>query len=278
VAVALAGARPVFADVDPVTYNIDPRRAEEKITPRTRCLVAVHLFGRMAPMKRLCEIAEEHGLVLLEDCAQAHGASLEGRKAGSFGLAGCYSFYPTKNLGALGDGGMVVTDEPSVAEKIRSLRNYGKADRDRLESVGMNSRLDELQALFLRLKLKRLDQWNRRRRELAKRYMEGLSGLPLRPPAWDEGHCFHLFVVECGGRDRLRRFLTERGVETMIHYPVPLHLQPPFLDGGRPRTSCPVAERAASRLLSLPLYPQLREEEQDRVMEAVHDFFRRKGT
>lgn len=275
VAVALCGARPIFADVDPETLTIDPASVEGMVTSRTRFLVPVHLYGRMADMPRLQEIASSHGLVVVEDCAQAHGAGLDGKRAGSWGAAGCFSFYPTKNLGAYGDGGMVVTDDPDLARRLRMLRDYGRADRDTLDEVGMNSRLDELQAAFLRTKLRRLAEWNRRRRELARRYLEALRDLPLGLPSWSGGeeHCFHLFVVTCSERDALRAHLARSGVETAVHYPLPLHLQPPFREGAA--RSCPAAERAASEVLSLPLYPYLKEEEQEAVIAAVRSFFAR---
>jgi len=274
VAISLAGARPVFADIDPQTLTIDPASVEERVSPRTRFLVPVHLFGNMADMPRLEKVATRHGLIMVEDCAQAHGAGAGGKRAGSWGTAGCFSFYPTKNLGAYGDGGMVVTDDPSLAQRLRMLRDYGREDRDTLHEVGLNSRLDELQASFLRTKLGHLEAWNRRRRELARRYLDGLRDLPLGLPPLPGGeeHCFHLFVVTCRERDALRAHLASRGIETAVHYPLPLHLQPPFRENAA--HPCPVAERAAREVLSLPLYPFLSEEEQDTVVAAVRSFFR----
>jgi len=276
VAIALAGARPVFVDIDPSTYNLDPRLVEEKLSPRSRFLLVVHLYGRIADMPELARIADRHGLILVEDCAQAHGTCLNGRMAGSWGRAGCYSFYPTKNLGAYGDGGMVVTGDTGLAGRLRSMRDYGRIDRDRLGEIGFNSRLDELQAVLLRVKLGHLEAWNDRRRTLARRYLEGLADLPLRLPSWDgEGnHCFHLFVVECEDRDILRLHLERKGIDTAVHYPVPLHLQPPLQAMLEPGLTYPAAERAARRVLSLPLYPQMKEEEIDRVIEAIRGFFR----
>ncbi len=275
VAVSLAGAVPVYTDIDATTLCIDPSLVAERITARSRFLLVVHLYGRMADMGPLAAAAREHGLILLEDCAQAHGAAVSGKAAGTWGRAGSYSFYPTKNLGAYGDGGMVVTDDAGLAERLRSLRDYGRIDRDRLGEIGFNSRLDELQAALLRVKLGHLERWNRRRRELARRYLEGLDGLPLRLPRWDGGeeHCFHLFVVECEEREALRSHLEERGIQAAVHYPVPLHRQPPYRDGGAPPRSFPVTERVAAQALSLPLYPYLREDEQERIVEAVRDFF-----
>ncbi|NPV59701.1 MAG: DegT/DnrJ/EryC1/StrS family aminotransferase [Actinobacteria bacterium] len=278
VAVSLAGGRPVFVDIHPETRCIDPDKIEEAIGPRTRFLLVVHLYGRVADMRELARIADEHGLAIVEDCAQAHGARAHGRSAGTWSRAGCYSFYPTKNLGAYGDGGAVITDDTELARRLRRLRDYGRVDRDRLGEIGMNSRLDELQASFLRVKLRRLEEWNRRRRELARRYREGLEGLPLDLPAWDgeEDHCFHLFAIGCDKRDELRLHLEGKGIETAVHYPVPLHLHDPYLEGGRPVFSCPEAERFCARAVSLPLHPSLTDEEQDAVILAVRDFYRRR--
>jgi dTDP-3-amino-3,4,6-trideoxy-alpha-D-glucose transaminase len=276
VAISLSGAVPVFTDIDPVTRCIDPALIRERVTPRSRFLLVVHLYGRMADMPALAAVARDHGLILVEDCAQAHGAATMGKMAGTWGQAGCFSFYPTKNLGAYGDGGMVVTDDGELAARLRSLRDYGRTHRDRLGEIGFNSRLDELQAAFLLVKLGRLEEWNRRRRELAGRYMKELDGLPLSLPQWDEAedHCFHLFVVECEEREALRSHLEDKGIQTAVHYPVPLHLQQPYLEGDIPTCSCPVAERVAEQALSLPLYPYLRDSEQEMVIAAVHDFFR----
>ncbi len=275
VAISLAGAVPVFADIDPDSRTIDPGLVAEAVSSRTRFLVIVHLYGRMARMPELMQVAERLGLVVIEDCAQAHGASLQGRKAGSWGHAGCYSFYPTKNLGAYGDGGMVVAGDEELATRLHRLRDYGRGDRDRLEEIGLNSRLDELQAALLRIKLGRLETWNRRRRLLAGRYLEGLADLPLALPAWDgeENHCFHLFVVESDDREALRAHLDKRGIGTGIHYSVPLHLQGPYLPGGSPPAPCPVSERLAKRALSLPLFPQMSESEQEQVIAAIREFF-----
>ncbi len=274
IAVRLAGARPVFADIDPLTLNLDPESVEERITSRTRVLLPVHLYGRPADMVRMEHIAREHDLILLEDCAQAHGASLHGKPVGTWGKAGCFSFYPTKNLGAYGDAGMVITSDPALARELRSLRDYGRADRDRVERIGVNSRLDELQAAFLRLKLRRLEAWNTRRRELARRYLEAFSDLPvgLPTPSRGEEHVYHLFVITCRERDALREHLARRGVETAVHYSLPLHRQTPFTEVENP--PCPQAEHAAQCVLSLPLYPQLTDREQEEVIAAVRDFFR----
>ncbi len=275
VAVSLSGAVPVFVDIEPGSRCLDPALVAGSVTPRSRFLLVVHLYGRLADMTALAALSRELGLTLVEDCAQAHGAAALGKKAGAWGQAGCYSFYPTKNLGAYGDGGMVVTDDDGLASRLRALRDYGRTDRDRLGEIGLNSRLDELQASLLRVKLRYLERWNRRRREMARRYLDGLAGLPLRLPQWDgaENHCFHLFVVECDERDSLRSHLAEKGIGTAVHYPLPLHLQRPYLRDGAPACSCPVAERLAEQALSLPLYPHLTGEEQERVIAAVRDYF-----
>ncbi len=280
VAVTLAGGRPLFVDIDPASRCIDPSEVEKSIGPRTRFLLVVHLYGRLADMEALSRIAREHELLVVEDCAQAHGARAGNRSAGCWSRAGCYSFYPTKNLGAYGDGGAVVTGDAELAQRLRSLRDYGRVDRDLLAEIGMNSRLDELQAALLRVKLRRLEAWNRRRRELARRYQEGLADLPLDLPSWDgdEDHCFHLWVTGCEERDALRSYLGEKGIETAVHYPVPLHLQKPYLVGGRPVFSCPEAERFCARALSLPLYPYLSDREQEAVISAVREFYRRHRT
>jgi len=274
VAIALAGGHPIFVDIDLLTFNIDCNLIEAAIGPATRFLVVVHLYGGGADMPALMEIAARHDLAIIEDCAQAHGTALGGKKAGAWGRAGAYSFYPTKNLGAYGDAGMVVTRDEDLARRLRSLRNYGKSGRDRLEEVGMNSRLDELQAAMLRVKLRYLDDWNISRKRLASRYLEGLKGLPLQLPMWKEGdgHCFHLFVIACEERDELADHLVNYGIETGIHYSIPLHLQKPFMDASG--TPCPRAEWAAKSVLSLPLYPQLRDDEQDRVIEGIREFYR----
>ncbi|MEW6553330.1 MAG: DegT/DnrJ/EryC1/StrS family aminotransferase [Actinomycetota bacterium] len=277
VAVSLSGAEPVFVDIDADTRCMDPEALRRGITPRSRFVLVVHLYGRMADMTSLARAAAENDLVLIEDCAQAHGAAMAGRAAGTWGKAGCFSFYPTKNLGAYGDAGMIVTADEEYASRLRGLRDYGRVDRDHLGEIGQSSRLDELQAALLRVKLPRLDAWNRRRRELASNYLDGLAGLPLRLPQWDrkEDHCFHLFVVECERRDSLRSYLEGRGIQTAVHYPLPLHLQRPYLRSGFDTGSFPVAERLAQQAISLPLYPHLTDAEQEMVIGAVRDYFRR---
>jgi dTDP-3-amino-3,4,6-trideoxy-alpha-D-glucose transaminase len=275
VAVCLSGARPALVDVDGDTLTIDPAGVEAALGPHTRAVLPVHLYGNPAPLGQLSGLCEERGMVLVEDACQAHGAALEQRPLGTWGRCGCFSFYPTKNLGALGDGGMVVTDDGDLAERLRSLRDYGRRGRDLLEEVGMNSRLDELQAAFLRVKLPLLEEWNRRRRELAERYSAGLQGLPLRMPAMPDGSLSarHLFVVLTPRRDALARHLAEEGIGTAVHYPLPIHLHPAFAFLGHGEGDFPRAEQAASQVLSLPLYPELEEGEVDAVISSLSGFF-----
>jgi dTDP-4-amino-4,6-dideoxygalactose transaminase len=275
-AIQQAGARPVFVDVDPRTLNLDPARVEAALTPRTRAIVPVHLYGHPAEMAPLLELADRHGLELLEDACQAHGARYQGRPVGTLrgerGI-GALSFYPTKNLGALGDGGAVLVNDPALAARLRQLRNGGQSNRYSHERFGVNSRLDELQAAILRVSLAQLERWTTRRRELAQLYCRELAGtglsLPEEQPYATAVH--HLFVVRHPRRDALAAALAQRGVGTLIHYPIPLHLQPAFaVLGGRPG-DLPVAEQASAEILSLPLYPELRDEQAAAVVGAVRD-------
>ena len=271
-----AGARPVFVDVDPRTLNLDPGAVARAITPRTRAILPVHLYGHPADMAPLVALAREKGLVLLEDACQAHGALHEGRPVGTLagdrGI-GALSFYPTKNLGGLGDGGAVLVNDPALAARLRQLRNGGQSDRYRHEVAGVNSRLDELQAALLRVGLAHLPAWTERRRALAAFYARELGGCGLELPR-EQPYAravFHLFVVRHPRRDALAAALRERGVGTLIHYPIPLHLQPAFAAlGGKPGDH-PVAERATAEILSLPLYPELTDEQARVVVEAVRD-------
>lgn len=271
--IVAAGARPVFADVDPVTRTLDPASVAALITPRTRALLPVHLYGRPADIDGLAALAHQHRLFLIEDAAQAHGARWTGRPAGSLGVAGCFSFYPTKNLGALGDGGAVTTDDPALAERLRRLRNHGQSARYRHEEHSANSRLDELQAAVLSVKLPQLAGWNEQRRALAARYRRLLAGLPLHlpPPDGDRAHsCWHLFVITADHRDRLREQLLAAAVTTDIHYPTAVHLQPAYATYGDGPGSLPVSERLAATVLTLPLFPGLTDQEQDQVVAALH--------
>jgi len=275
VAVCRSGARPVLADIDEDGFLLDPAEAKRVVGERTRAVLPVHLYGNPASLPELSRLCGERGLFLVEDACQAHGAELEGRALGTWGACGCFSFYPTKNLGALGDGGMVVTSDAGLAASLRRLRDYGRSGGQRLEEVGMNSRLDELQAAFLREKLPLLVGWNRRRGELATRYRMKLEGLPLRMPRLRPGSrpSFHLFPVFTPLRDELVAHLGEKGIGTAVHYPLPIHLHPAFSFLGYGPGDFPRAERAAAQELSLPLYPELEDEEVDEVISALRDFF-----
>jgi dTDP-4-amino-4,6-dideoxygalactose transaminase len=275
-AILQAGARPVFVDVDRATLNLDPRRVAEAITPRTRALVPVHLYGHAADMRPLLELADEHRLALLEDACQAHGALYEARPVGTLrgerGI-GALSFYPTKNLGALGDGGAVLVNDPATAARLRVLRNGGQSNRYRHETFGLNSRLDELQAAILRVGLRHLPAWTERRRAIAAFYLHELQGCGVELPA-EQAYAravYHLFVVRHPRRDAFVRALAERGVGTLIHYPIPLHLQPAFADLRGRVGDYPVAERACGEILSLPLHPGLSDEQAAAVASAVRD-------
>jgi dTDP-4-amino-4,6-dideoxygalactose transaminase len=276
-----AGARPVFADIDPLTYNIDPARIESAITGRTRAVMPVHLYGQCAEMGAIREIARRHNLFVVEDAAQAIGAvDAAGGRAGTTGEVGCFSFYPTKNLGAAGDAGMVVTDDGGLAARVRALRVHGGETEYLHREVGLNSRLDALQAALLRVKLPRLDTWSDARAERAARYdrlfAEADLGFELTTPHVRAGarHIFHQYVVRVPAalRDPLMEHLAARGVGTKVYYPVPLHLQECFRALGYAAGSLPEAERAARETLALPVYPELTNEEQRYVVEAVADF------
>jgi dTDP-3-amino-3,4,6-trideoxy-alpha-D-glucose transaminase len=265
------GARPVFVDIRPDDYTIDPRAIPAVTTARTRGVVAVHLYGQPARLKELRAVADRNNLLLIEDCAQAHGAKYGGRFVGTFGHLAAFSFYPTKNLGAFGDGGAIVTADVGLADRVRRLRNYGQADRYRHQDAGgFNSRLDELQAALLRVGLRRLATDNAERQRLADRYLSRLRvpALPCSMPGTD--HVYHLFVARHPNRDAFRDGLRRRGVETLVHYPVPVHLQPAYAHlGGKPG-GLPVTERAAREVVSLPVYPGLTAEQQDTVITAVN--------
>jgi len=274
-AVSYAGATPVPVEPDPRTYNLDPGRLEEAVTPRTKVVMPVHLYGQPADMDPIGEVAARHGLRVVEDAAQAHGSRYKGRPAGSLGHAAGFSFYPGKNLGAMGDGGAVVTDDAALADRVRVLRNYGSRVKYYNEAKGFNSRLDELQAALLRVKLRRLGEWNDRRREAAALYARALDGVPglglpfvpeYADPVW------HLFVVRHARRDALQRHLSAEGVGTLIHYPVPPHLQEAYAEMGLGPGSLPVAEAMAGEILSLPMGPHLSAEESGHVASRVRSF------
>jgi len=270
-AIMMAGARPVFADIDPARLTIDPERIAAAIGPRTRAILPVHLYGQPAQMAAIEAIAKTHQLAIVEDCCQAHLATAAGRPVGTIGIAGAFSFYPTKNLGALGDGGAVVTNDRALADRLKRLRNGGQTDRYHHQEPGINSRLDELQAAVLRARLPRLRAWTDRRRALAARYRLRLTGSAVEvPPQHDAGHVYHLFVVRHRARPDLQAHLAARGVETLIHYPVPIPRQPAL--AALDPAECPVAARACDELLSLPLHAALRDDEVDEIAAAVHAF------
>jgi dTDP-4-amino-4,6-dideoxygalactose transaminase len=269
-----AGATPVPVDPDPETYNLDPDRLEAGITPRTRLVLPVHLYGQAAQMDAIGAVAADHGLLVLEDAAQAHGARFQGKHAGSLGNAAAWSFYPSKNLGALGDAGAVTTDDDELAEHLRALRNYGAPEKNRHELEGVNSRLDELQAAILRVKLAYLDSWNERRRSVAARYLEGLAGTSLVLPTVAPGSepVWHLFVVRSQRREELQRRLEAAGIETAVHYPRAPHRQPVFADLAVAPESVPISQQLQHEILSLPIGPHLRDDQVEYVIDRIRAF------
>ena len=274
-AIVQAGARPVFVDIDPVTCTMDPRLVEAAVTAQTRAIVPVHLYGHPADMDPLLAVARRYGLRVVEDACQAHGASYRSRAVGALGDAGCFSFYYSKNLGAYGEGGMVVTSDEEVARQVRALRDHGSHAKYLHNAVGFNARLDELQAAILRVKLPHLEAWNGRRRALAAEYSRRLASLPLTLPVAQPWAfpVYHLYVVRTPQRDALYQWLHRRGVMAGIHYPVPIHLQAAFAGCGFPEGSLPETEAAAREVLSLPMYPELTPAQVDEVVEAVQEFF-----
>jgi dTDP-4-amino-4,6-dideoxygalactose transaminase len=270
-AISATGATPQFVDIDPDTGLIDPERIERALRPNTRALVPVHLHGRAVPMAPVLAIARRHGLLVVEDAAQAHGARCDGRPAGTLGDLGCFSFYPSKNLGAYGDAGAIWTADRATAEQLRRLRNYGQTDRYVHETIGVNSRLDEVQAAILRVKLPHLEAWNRRRAHLAAVYRERLAplALDLPAPAPAGAHVHHLYAVRVAGRETVRAGLEARGVQTQIHYPIPIHVQAAYRYLGGARGDFPQAEAWCAQTLSLPFSPALEEGDLARVAQAL---------
>lgn len=302
-AVARLGAKSVFVDVDPLTYNIEPSAIEATVTERTRAIIPVHLYGQMADMNPIMEVAARHHLYVIEDAAQAIGSEYEGRRAGSIGHFGCFSFFPSKNLGGFGDGGMVTTNDPDLADRVKLLRNHGYRPKYYNKVVGGNFRLDAIQAAVLRVKLKYLDQWTEARQRNAARYRElfaeaelsirpeealgqradavsggasplsEMAGVVLPTEAPDRRHIYNQFVIRSGRRDELMAYLKERKIGTEIYYPVPMHLQECFADLGHGRGDFPESERAAEETLALPIYPELTGEMMESVVGAVADFY-----
>jgi dTDP-4-amino-4,6-dideoxygalactose transaminase len=274
-AVSALGARPVFADVRPETYNLDPSELERRVTPRTRAIIAVHLYGLAADMDPIAAFAKSRKLPLIEDCAQAIGAVYKGRRTGSFGDATCLSFYPTKNLGAYGDAGMVVTNSAELAARLRTLRNHGQTAKYLSSEPGWNSRLDEIQAAILRVKLRHLADWQRARRSNAAEYTRLLQQVPgIMPPFEPEGleHVYHQYTIRTERRDALQQYLAARKIGSTVYYPHPLHLQPLYAPLGHKPGDFPHAERAAQEVLSLPMFPELHKDQIARVVEAIGDF------
>jgi len=268
-AIMMAGARPVFADIDPVRLTLDSRATAAAVTSKTRAILPVHLYGQHADMTGIMDVAGTHNLIVIEDCCQAHGATCNGRPVGSFGTAAAYSFYPTKNLAALGDGGAITTSDAAVAGRLRRLRNGGQTDRYHHGEFGLNSRLDEMQAAILRARLAWLPKWTAERRQLAKAYRTHLAGAVVTvPPECDPGHVYHLFPILSTERDALQAGLKSRGIETLIHYPVPIPRQP-ALASERP-ADCPAANRVCDQVLSLPLHPGMAPSVVEEVASALH--------
>ena len=273
-AIERAGAMPVLCDVEPEAGTMDPDSLRGALGAKTRAVVPVHLYGQCADVEAIVELCSERGIEVVEDCAQAAGAELRGRPAGPIGRLGCFSFYPTKNLAALGDGGAVITSDAELDERLRLVRQYGQTDRYRHVAEGVNSRLDELQAAVLRARLPHLAHWNARRAEIASAYTEALADSAVRPLGQLEGrrHVFHLYVVEAPDRDALRNHLDGAGVGTLIHYPTPVHGHPPYRRLAEGPVPLSVSERLCERILSLPIYPELREDEVERVTTALSAF------
>jgi dTDP-3-amino-3,4,6-trideoxy-alpha-D-glucose transaminase len=268
-AVMMAGARPVFADIDPVRLTLDPKAAAAAVTSKTRAIMPVHLYGQPADMDGIMGVASRHNLLVIEDCCQAHGATCHGRPIGSFGSAAAYSFYPTKNLAALGDGGAITTADPAIASRIRRLRNGGQTHRYQHGEFGVNSRLDEIQAAVLRARLRWLPKWIGERRQLAAEYRTHLASAAVTvPPECDPGHVYHLFPILSDERDALQARLMSRGVETLIHYPIPITRQP-ALRSEKP-ADCPITDRVCDQLLSLPLHPGMAHSAVEEVASALH--------
>lgn len=274
-AISFANAVPVFVDIDPVTYTMNASQIEEKITKKTKIILPVHLYGHPADMDSIMSIAKEYNLTVIEDACQAHGAEYKEKKVGTFGKAGCFSFYPTKNLGAYGDGGFVATNNKEIADKIRLLRNYGQTNRYIHTLKGFNSRLDEIQAAMLRVKLKKLDSWNNRRIQLASYYIQLLKDTPVvTPKKMDYAkHVFHLFVIRTQMQQELQKFLNSTGVQTLIHYPIPVHLQKSYKDLKIEAGSLPVTEKYANEILSLPISPDLTQQDIELVVNSINRFF-----
>lgn len=272
-AVGYAGAKPVFVEVDPDTSLIDPARIEEAITERTKAILPVHLYGQPASMDEIWEIARRYGLKVVEDAAQAHGAVYKGKRVGSLGDAAAFSFYPGKNLGALGDAGCITTNDKELAAKIRAIGNYGSEIKYIHDYMGVNSRLDEVQAAFLSIKLSHLDKWNEDRKRIVDRYLLEIRNPKIKLPVVKTGdHVWHIFAIRCDERDKLKEYLEDKGIGTNIHYPVPMHCQKAFAHYGLPHGSYPIAEELADTELSLPIYWGMTDAQVDFVISLINNF------
>lgn len=273
-AISRNGAKPVFVDINPETYNIDVNKIKEKISSKTKAIIPVHLYGNPVEMDALSELAIEYDVKIVEDACQAHGAIYKEKKVGSFGDIGCFSFYPGKNLGAYGDGGIAVTNNKEIAEKLKMLRNYGQSQKYYHDFIGYNSRLDEIQAAILRVKLKHLDDWNDLRGIHAKKYNELLNdidGISKPSEQIHSKHVYHLYVIRCNEREKLQKYLTSKGISTGIHYPIPIHLQKAYQHLGYRQGDFPITEDYADRILSLPMFPDLTEEEIKYVARRIRE-------
>jgi len=281
-AISLLGAKPIFADIDPRTYNIDPDKINELLQTMdderrkaVKAVIPVHLYGQCADMDRIMVIADNYDLKVIEDCAQAIGALHKGKEAGSFGRAGCFSFFPSKNLGGFGDGGMVISSDEALIERAKTLRVHGSREQYIHEEIGYNSRLDSLQAAVLRVKLKKLDSWFEGRRTIAARYDEAFSPLGIVTPKVSAGniHTYHQYTIAINDRDEFLKYLNDKGIAARVYYPVPLHLQPCYRDLGYSTGSFPVSEEMAGKVLSLPVYPELSEEKIEYIIRMVKDYY-----
>lgn len=271
-AVSYVGATPVLVEPTLEDLVIDAERIEEAITEKTKAIIAVHLYGRMADMDQICSIAKRHNIMVFEDTAQAHGALHTGKKAGSFGKAGAFSFYPGKNLGAFGDAGAVITDDKDIADKMRAMGNYGSLKKYDHKYKGINSRLDELQAGFLSIKLKYLNEWNDDRVRIAKKYYDKIDNPKIRLPKYTEENVYHIFPVFSDERDNLNKYLEQNGIHCQIHYPVAIHLQGAYSDMNKRQGDYPIAEKICATELSIPLYPGMKEEEIQYIIDIINEF------
>ena len=273
-AISISNAKPVFVDIDAETYTIDTRKIEKVISKKTKAIIPVHLYGQTADMEPIIEISKKYNIPIIEDACQAHGALYKEGKAGSIGDAGCFSFYPSKNLGAYGDGGIITTNNEEIYEKLILLRNYGQKNRYEHTYKGINSRLDELQAAILRVKLKKLEQWNQRRRYIANLYKNLIKSEKFIHPLESEFnyHVYHLYIIRFKNRDSLRKYLDSKGIKTQIHYPIPCHLQESYYELGYVEGDFPVTENISKEILSLPIYPELKDDEVDYISDMIMNF------